>query len=103
MALALLAAPSVARADDSLAWRDLPPIPDAVGFAGSFAGTTSGALVVAGGANFPDRKPWEGGTKVWSDRVFVLERPGGQWAELPDRLAARSATAFRSPRRTGSS
>jgi N-acetylneuraminic acid mutarotase len=34
---------------------------------------------VAGGANFPGKRPWEGGTKVWYDSVFVLENPGGQW------------------------
>src|SRR5688572_23974325 len=86
VALAVCAATFDARADDPLAWRDLPPVPDPVGFAGSFAGTSGGALLVAGGANFPDRKPWEGGTKVWSDRIFVLDDPAGQWKELPDRL-----------------
>lgn len=61
------------------AWAKLPPLPDREGFAGAFAGVSRGALVVAGGANFPDKKPWEGGKKVWSDAVFVLERPGGEW------------------------
>ncbi len=59
---------------------DLPPLPDREGFAGSFAGVSHGSLLVAGGANFPDKKPWEGGTKVWTDRVYVLEKPGGRWA-----------------------
>ena len=35
-----------------------------------------GAILVAGGANFPDKKPWEGGKKVWYDTVFVLETAG---------------------------
>lgn len=61
-------------------WRRLTPLPDREGFAGPFAGVSAGALLVAGGANFPDRKPWEGGTKVWYDRVFVLERPDGAWS-----------------------
>lgn len=60
-------------------WRKLPAIPDEHGFAGAFAGTSGGALIVAGGANFPDKKPWEGGQKVWHDRVFVLDRPDGKW------------------------
>lgn len=59
----------------------LPPIPDPEGFAGSFAGT-SGGLIVAGGAHFPDRKPWEGGTKIWTDAVFFLDAPRGQWRNL---------------------
>ena len=63
-------------------WQKLPNLPDREGFAGSFAGTSHGALLVAGGANFPDKRPWEGGTKVWTDSVFGLERPGGTWRTL---------------------
>lgn len=44
-----------------------------------FAGVSGGALLAAGGANFPDKKPWEGGKKVWYDTVFVLEEPDGAW------------------------
>lgn len=58
---------------------DLPKLPDQEGFAGPFAGVSGGALVVGGGANFPDKKPWEGGKKVWYDGVFVLEKPDGEW------------------------
>ena len=53
-------------------WTKLPSLPDKEGVAGPFAGVSHGALIVAGGANFPDEKPWEGGKKVWSDTVFVL-------------------------------
>jgi N-acetylneuraminate epimerase len=60
-------------------WSQLPSIPDREGFAYPFAGVSNGALLVAGGANFPDKKPWEGGTKRWYDTVFVLERPDGEW------------------------
>ncbi len=52
--------------------KELPPLPDAEGFAGSFAGISENHLLVIGGANFPDKKPWDGGTKVWSDRVYAL-------------------------------
>ncbi|MEX2112266.1 MAG: sodium/solute symporter [Pirellulales bacterium] len=34
---------------------------------------------MAGGANFPEAMPWEGGTKVWHDSIFVLERPDAAW------------------------
>lgn len=70
-------------------WGMLSPIPDEVGFAGSFAGVANGVLVVAGGANFPDGgTPWTGSAKVWHDHVFVLENPDGQWkkaGKLPHR------------------
>lgn len=63
----------------ALDWTELPPIPDTNGFAGSFAGVSNDALIVAGGTNFPDKKPWEGGTKFWYDDVFVLPKPDGEW------------------------
>ncbi len=66
----------------ALEWKELPPIPNAKGFAGGFAGVSGGALVVAGGTNFPDKLPWEGGTKVWYDDVFVLEKPDGAWRKV---------------------
>jgi N-acetylneuraminic acid mutarotase len=64
-----------------LQWKELPTLPDREGFAGSYAGLTGGALIVAGGANFPDKRPWEGGTKIWYDRVFVLEASSTAWRE----------------------
>lgn len=60
-------------------WRQLPTLPDREGFAGMLAGVSHGALVAAGGANFPGKKPWEGGKKVWYDTIYVLDQPRGQW------------------------
>jgi N-acetylneuraminate epimerase len=60
-------------------WKSLPAIPDNEGFAGSYAGESGGVLIVAGGANFPDRRPWEGGAKIWYDRVFALVPGERQW------------------------
>jgi N-acetylneuraminic acid mutarotase len=64
---------------ESLSWSRLPSLPDVEGFAGPFGGVYRGALVVAGGANFPGKKPWEGGAKKWHDTVFVLDAPTAQW------------------------
>jgi N-acetylneuraminic acid mutarotase len=58
--------------DEPGLWTRLPPLPDPLGVAGPFAGVSHGALIVGGGANFPDRPPWEGGKKVWHDTVWVL-------------------------------
>jgi N-acetylneuraminate epimerase len=76
LALMLVAA---ACAVEPLTWKQLAPLPDKLGVAGAFAGVSDGALIVAGGANFPDQMPWDGGTKVWHDEVFVLEKPDGAW------------------------
>jgi SSS family solute:Na+ symporter len=70
------------QADDSFNWSELPALPDPEGFAGPFAGTHHGALIAAGGANFPDKMPWDDGVKVWYDRVFVLSTPEGPWKEV---------------------
>lgn len=69
----------LASAELALNWQRLPPLPDPIGFAGPFTGVSGEALIVAGGANFPDQMPWEGGRKVWYDTAFVLDRPNGQW------------------------
>lgn len=82
-------------ADD---WRRLPSIPERKGVAGAFAGVSGGALLVAGGANFPNKKPWEGGEKAWSDAVFVLEKPEGDWktaGKLPRQLGYGVSVTYR--------
>lgn len=74
--LPLLALTAAAAAAE---WSQLPPLPDPEGFAGAFAGTSGGVLMVAGGTNFPDKMPWEGGAKVWYDTVHVLRSPEAAW------------------------
>jgi N-acetylneuraminate epimerase len=60
-------------------WSKLPPVPDQEGFAGSFAGVSGGALIVAGGANMVGDKWGTNFHKQWYDSVFVLENPQSQW------------------------
>ena len=70
---------NLSHALEHLRWTKLPPLPDRHGFAGAFAGVSNGALIVAGGANFPGQPVWEGGRKAWYDKIFVLEKPDGEW------------------------
>jgi N-acetylneuraminic acid mutarotase len=79
LVLATIMTAKLIAADVALDWRQLPPIPDSIGVAGPFAGVSGDALIVAGGANFPGKMPWEGGVKVWHDAVFVLDRTNGAW------------------------
>lgn len=80
---------SGAVAQPQLHTTNLPPLPHTQGkpnpgVAGAFAGVSHGVLLVAGGANFPDGYPWQGGTKVWHSTVYALtslgtsKRPGWQ-------------------------
>lgn len=63
-------------------WKQITSLPDKEGFAGPFVGVSGGSLIIAGGANFPDRKPWEGGEKKWHDSIWQLSSPDGEWATI---------------------
>nr|MBI1232293.1 sodium/solute symporter [Cytophagales bacterium] len=67
-------------------WEQLPPLPDDEGFAGMFAGVSHGALICVGGANFPGKKPWEGGEKKWYDNVYVLKDVNLGWKVADQKL-----------------
>ena len=65
----------------------LAPLPRPL--AGQFVGTVSGSVVVAGGTWWT-APPAEGGRKVWTDRIYVLDPSAPQWRDagtLPVQLA----------------
>lgn len=80
-------------------WSTLSPIPDPIGFAGSFAGVSNGMLLVVGGANFPDGgAPWTGSTKAWTDQIFALDNINGQWkavGKLPHALGYGGSVTYK--------
>ncbi|MBF9252699.1 sodium/solute symporter [Pontibacter sp. 172403-2] len=64
------------------------------GLAGAAGGVHNNALLIAGGANFPAGKPWEGGQKkYWQDIYVLLKDENGkfEWLDkafrLPEPLA----------------
>lgn len=66
-----------------MVWTELPPLPNSVGVAGAYVGQYEGALIVAGGANFPT-SPGEdiwSVSKKWHDQAYILQREGtnDQW------------------------
>ncbi|MEZ4968222.1 MAG: hypothetical protein R2814_00885 [Flavobacteriaceae bacterium] len=82
--------------DVYLEYDHLPDLPPSIGqnvqpgLAGPYTGIDDNVLIVAGGANFPDKLPWEGGIKIYHDAIFILkEKTDGtfQWetttAQLP--------------------
>lgn len=85
---------SPCQAETLLDWHELPDLPNPLGVAGPFAGVDNDALIVAGGANFP-QPIWES-DKQWVDTIHVLVKnaDGYQWKEggkLP-RLVAYGAS-----------
>ena len=47
-----------------------------LGFAGPINGVDNNVMIIAGGANFPNGSPWEGGKKYYSNEIFVLHKEG---------------------------
>jgi len=61
---------------------ELPPSrgqSKSLGFAGAINGVSNDALIIAGGANFPNGLPWEGGKKYYSNQIFVLGKNGSEF------------------------
>lgn len=87
IALGWILATGLSVAGGVFSWERLPDLPDEEGFAGVFAGVVdrdgTGVLIVAGGANFPEGRPWEGGEKKYHDRVFGLPlAESAEWVSL---------------------
>ena len=87
----ILAAGLVACHTETMKVTELKSIPDAAyakGVSAPFCGVVGDALVVAGGANFPDKSLLEGGAKqVYAD---IWAHTDGEWAHvgvLPDSTA----------------
>lgn len=62
------------------------------GLAGAAAGVHNGVLLIAGGANFPDSMPWQGGHKKYYNDVYVLQQDH-QWHSKPKKLPFHFAYA----------
>ncbi|MGB7345638.1 MAG: sodium/solute symporter [Pirellulaceae bacterium] len=60
-----------------LDWSELPSLPNELGVAGPFSGIHNDALIVAGGANFPE-PIWES-DKQWLDEIYVLVPQGERY------------------------
>ncbi len=69
---------------------DYPELPatkegnSSLGFAGMMGGMHKDVLIAAGGANFPKAAPWQGGTKVYYDHIFIFAQD--QWQIIPQKL-----------------
>ncbi len=81
--LSMVQATAAGQAPHKIVTDHAPAIPDPEGFAGMFAGVSNQVLVAAGGANFPGKKPWEGGAKVWYADVFLLKKGAAAWEKSP--------------------
>jgi cyclically-permuted mutarotase family protein len=72
----------------SIEWKtiaELPPFRDqskSIGVAGPIVGVINDKLIVAGGANFPDKMPWQGGKKIYYNNISIFNKEKEQvWQE----------------------
>ena len=101
----LVAADLEARNTNSqiLRWQELPDLPNSDGVAGAFSGVSNGALIVAGGTNFPEPLFKDGqvnpkAKKTWYDEVYVLRSRSDDWQKadpLPHPLAYGASVTTR--------
>ncbi len=85
---------------NSIQWSvggELPPDASgkpAIGVAGPITGIHSGVLLVAGGANFPEGMPWDGGKKAYRRDGFVYRRGSSGNLSLRSRFQLSQAVAY---------
>jgi N-acetylneuraminate epimerase len=77
----------------NLAWTQQPTYPLTPGMAGIIAGAHEGVLIAAGGANFPEKMPWDGGKKIYYDEIFVLAPGDKAWWAAGKLPAGRAYSA----------
>lgn len=71
----------------------IPDLPEPQGMAGMIAGVSHGKLICMGGANFPDKLPWQGGKKKWHDAIYIYDPSIGNWEYMADTMASPMAYA----------
>jgi N-acetylneuraminate epimerase len=74
----LISSPILAQKKYRFRWSVAAHLPDnkkpgkQPGLAGAFAGYINRRIIIAGGANFPDSMPWQGGKKVYWNDIYIM-------------------------------
>lgn len=84
----------------SLKWEIAAQLPadsgqqHSIGFAGPVTGVHDNVLFIAGGANFPNAMPWQGGKKKYYNNVFVYTRKHHKIVPLKKSFTLPSTIAY---------
>ncbi|MFI3281375.1 MAG: cyclically-permuted mutarotase family protein [Rikenellaceae bacterium] len=65
--------------ENNFVWSEVASLPSAEGMASPYGGTSNGAIIVAGGCNFPEEAVWDGGAKRFYSDIFVLPANSTEW------------------------
>lgn len=60
------------RRPEKITWEELSALPNSAGLSGAYAGVSNGALIVAGGSNFPQTPEGKTGNRFWYTDIYVL-------------------------------
>jgi len=63
---------SAAPKQEAISWSELPELPNKFGLGGAFTGVSNGALIVAGGSNFPHGMELMIQNRTWYDDIYIL-------------------------------
>lgn len=89
-----------------ITWKDAGVLPASAkgksnfGLSGVVAGALNQQIIIAGGNNFPEGLPWEGGVKKYYDQVFVYDVKGDtiimadSSVRLPSKVAYAAVTGL---------
>lgn len=96
--------------NEELIWNTknkLPPVrndSENLGLAGALIGISNDRLIIAGGANFPNESPWEGGNKVFHKKIYsakLSEEDKLEWEILDSSLDKPLAYTSNIPYKNG--
>lgn len=76
---------------------EMPPAQgqiNSLGVAGPVAGVHGNKMFVAGGANFPDSMPWQGGKKKYYSDIYVYKKIGSRFTRLTIELKLPEKIAY---------
>lgn len=85
-----------AQADSfTIQWRVVASLPSSSkqvhpGIAGAVAGVDGERMFIGGGANFPDKMPWDGGAKQYHDELYIYDASYAiqkGYYHLPEKIA----------------
>ena len=71
------------------------------GVAGAFIGGIGDRIVVAGGSNFAQGAPWDGGAKQFEDAIYLLTPANASWRSM--RSCPRVSPTAAPPRQAAAS
>ncbi len=76
---------------------ELPPVNGqsiSLGVAGPVTGAHGNMMLVAGGANFPDSMPWQGGKKKYYSDIYLFTKKGNQFVPVTGDFNLQEGIAY---------